>query len=114
MGALRERTRIRAGQLTRVVSWVGRRLVLEHVRGLGVLILGGGLLLVLGAFLFLIWLVPAGEGEEVVASEPSLNTIAIDQLELWIEEVEEQRRAGTVLPTRPIFVTEDLKAKEPL
>lgn len=86
--------------------------LLRYVRLFGTLILLLGAGLVAGILVRLFILPPALEETMAALPDRRLNTGVIDQLELWIEEVEDQRRAGLKLPAHPVFVVEEIKVKE--
>lgn len=90
--------------------WLITKIVLEKARVTGVLILVVGLTAALLTAVWAVWAPALGEvpggGQPV---ERGLNTVLIDKLELWIEEVDGQRRTGLALPARPVFITDDLK-----
>lgn len=100
-------------KLTLVLRWLLTKVVLEKARVTGALILVVGLT---GVLLVAIWAVWAPAPREVTGGvqpvERGLNTALIDELELWIEEVDGERRAGLTLPDRPVFVTDDLKVED--
>lgn len=88
--------------LMRLPAW----LVLAHVRQTGVALLAIGLLLavwLLAQALFL-----GGEAPVVSrAAERALSVELIDRLELWIEDVDAERKAGLSLPARSLFIVDD-------
>lgn len=86
-----------------------QHIILEKFKVVGMALLGLGLVGVVAAFVVLIWLAPRAISVEPLAQpERGLNVAFIDELELWIEEVEAGRRAGLPLPPRPMFVIDDL------
>lgn len=94
-------------RLARLPAW----LVLLHVKQAGVAFLAVGMLLavwlLLQAFFF----------EEAVptvsrAGERKLSVELIDRLELWIEEVDAERKRGLTLPARALFVVDDSLPKQ--
>lgn len=85
-------------------------LIVKNVKVTGVAILVLGLLAVAATGVYLVWfLKSAPVTAEMKPVERSLNTALIDDLELWIEQVDAERRQGVVLPSQPLFVADDLK-----
>jgi hypothetical protein len=84
-------------------------MVLEKFRVVGMVALGLGLAGVVTGAALLFWFSPAeSPGGMPRTRERGLDTALIDQLELWIEEIDAQRQAGLPLPARPVFVIEDI------
>lgn len=86
--------------------------ILQDVRWLGIGILLMGLFLIGGLIVRLFVLPPEPATLPALFPERRLNTTVIDTLELWIEEVEDVRRAGLKLPARSVFVVEDIKLED--
>lgn len=92
--------------VTRLLSRLRQRLILTHVKQTGLALLAVGLL-------FAVWLLGQTffvEGEAPMVSrggERRLATEVIDRLELWIEEVDAERKAGLALPARSLFVVDE-------
>lgn len=94
------------------ISWV-RLVLLEHVKlvGVGVLILG---LAVAVTLCVQVLVLPPTVTQDTPSATPTrrLSFEIIDQLELWIEEVDAEQKAGFPLPNRSLFVVEDVVVKE--
>lgn len=82
------------------------RLVLVYAKQTGMACLAIGLLLAVWflaqAFFFVRESPPVSR-----AAERTLSVELIDRLELWIEDVDAERKAGLSLPARPVFVVDD-------
>ncbi len=106
-------TQLVGRRLAYALRWLVSQIILEKAAITGALIIVIGLIGVLLTAVTVIWFpapdeLPSGSG----GVSPGLNTVLIDQLELWIEEVDGQKRAGLALPDRAVFVTDDLKVED--
>lgn len=88
-----------------------RALILVHAGPTGLGLLAIGLLLAVW-LLFQTFFMPPSVVPVAEVGERRLSTDLIDRLELWIEAVEDERRAGLQLPARPLFVVDDAVSAE--
>ena len=106
----REKAEVTLGNLTAAWRSVWYWLIVRNVKLTGMVIFIVGLLVVLTTGAYLVWFLRAKPvAPEMKTAERGLNTAIIDRLELWIEQVDGQRREGIVLPSQPLFVADDLK-----
>lgn len=91
------------------MKFIGNGLPQVRLIGVGILLIG---LLLIGGLIGRLFVLPPAPALPALFPERGLNTAVIDQLELWIEEVEDARRAGLKLPARSVFVVEDVKLED--
>jgi hypothetical protein len=83
-------------------------LILERIRILGIFVLTVGLAAAVWLMLSLFVFESPAAVEVAAPGGRRLSGDTIDRLELWIEEVDAERKAGFPVPARPMFVIDDL------